>query len=357
MKSSNYNVIGLMSGTSLDGVDIAFCRISVDENNWKYEIIQAETIEYTNAWKQNLLHLENTDALTFQQTHIDYGCYLGRLIADFVVKYDIKADLVASHGHTVFHQPEKKLTVQVGEGAAIAAECKIPVVCDFRSLDVALGGQGAPLVPIGDRLLFSEYDFCLNLGGFANISYEQSNKRIAFDICSVNIVMNAICEKIGKVYDNNGDLARSGILNIDLLNELNRLSFYQLPSDTPKSLGKEWVVENILPLIKKYQLPEIDLLHTFCEHVALQISKTFQNKNKGKLLATGGGVYNVFLMERIKEHASVELVIPDKNTIEFKEALIFAFLGVLRIRNEINCLSSVTGAQKDSCGGAVYFYE
>lgn len=351
--SAHYSVIGLMSGTSLDGVDIAFCRFSNDKNRWTYEIVHGETIGYPDSWKKILLNLEKADALTFQQTHVDYGLYLGALVADFIKKYDLKPDFVSSHGHTIFHQPEKKLTVQIGAGSAIAAECNLPVVCDFRSLDVALGGQGAPLVPVGDKLLFSEFDFCLNLGGFANVSYQFNDQRIAFDISPVNIVMNAICAKLGKEYDNGGELARTGTIHESLLHELNELSFYNLPLDSPKSLGKEWVIKNIDPLLEKFNLSEADVLRTFCEHAAIQIAKALNNKPVGNLLVTGGGVYNTFLMEKIKKHVIHQLIIPGKDTIEFKEALIFAFLGVLRMRNEVNCLKTVTGAKHDNVGGVV----
>jgi len=343
-----------MSGTSLDGVDIAFCKFIIDKNKWTYEIVHGETIPYPSYWKQLFLSLENTDALTFAQAHVDYGRYLGKLTADFVKKYNLKADFVSSHGHTVFHQPENKLTVQIGAGSAIAAECNLPVVCDFRSLDVALGGQGAPLVPVGDKLLFSEFDFCLNLGGFANVSYQYNNERIAYDICPVNIVMNAVCAALGKEYDDGGEVARKGTVNVHLLDELNGLPFYNLPLDSPKSLGKEWIIKNINHLLEKYNLSESDVLRTFCEHIALQIAKVLNNKSQGNLLVTGGGVYNTFLIERMKKHLIHQLTIPDKKTIEFKEALIFAFLGVLRMRNEVNCLKSVTGAKRDNIGGAVY---
>lgn len=350
-----YNVIGLMSGTSLDGLDIAFCRFTVDNNNWQFEILNAETKPYSETWKEQLLALEKADANTFQKINFDYGYYLGRHVSDFMIKYGVKADFVASHGHTIFHQPDKKYTVQIGAGSAIASGCMMPVVCDFRSLDVALGGQGAPLVPIGDKLLFAEYDYCLNLGGFANISYENNGKRIAYDICPVNIVMNAICEKMGKPYDDGGKIARSGMVSKYLLNEFNQLGFYKLPADGPKSLGKEWVIENIDPIIGQYEIADNDLLCTFCEHIAMQVSKIISGKKNAKLLITGGGTYNEFLIERIKELTPVQIVIPEKKIIEFKEALIFAFLGVLRMREEINCLKSVTGARKDSSGGAIYF--
>ncbi len=356
LNPSTYNVIGLMSGTSLDGLDIAFCRFTVDKNNWNYEIVQAETKAYSSEWKERLLSLETADAAAFEQANAEYGFFLGRHVSDFMIKYGIKADFVASHGHTIFHQPDKRFTVQIGAGSAIASACQMPVVCDFRSLDVALGGQGAPLVPIGDQLLFAEYDYCLNLGGFANISYEHSGKRIAFDICPVNIVMNAICEKMGKPFDDKGEMARSGMLSKYMLNEFNQLPFYRIPVNTPKSLGKEWVIENVNPIIEQYEIENNDLLCTYCEHVAVQVARIVESPKTKKMLVTGGGVYNDFLMERIKELSSPELLIPDKKTIEFKEALIFAFLGVLRMRKEVNCLKSVTGARKDSCGGAVYMF-
>ncbi len=351
---THYSVIGVMSGTSLDGADIALCRFSIDSDKWAYDIVQAETISYPAHWKQILSNLEKTDALTFQQTHVDYGFYLGKLVSDFIKKYDLKPDFVSSHGHTIFHQPQKRLTVQIGAGSAIAAECGLPVVCDFRSLDVALGGQGAPLVPIGDKLLFSEFDFCLNLGGFANVSYEYNMERIAYDICPVNIVMNAVCEALGKEYDSEGELARHGFINDDLLQELNGLPFYKLPLDCPKSLGKEWVIKNVNNLLEKHNLKEIDVLRTFCEHIAVQTAKVLNNKFKGKILFTGGGAYNTFLIEIMKKHIIHQITIPDRKTIEFKEALIFAFLGVLRMRKEVNCLKSVTGAVYDNIGGAVY---
>ncbi len=351
---SAYNVIGLMSGTSLDGVDVAFCLFFVENNKWTYEIVHAETIPYSIEWKNRLVSLETASAIMFQQTNADYGFYLGGLVSEFIIRHGIKADFVSSHGHTIFHQPEKKITVQIGLGSAIAARCKLPVVCDFRSLDVALGGQGAPLVPIGDKLLFSEYDFCLNLGGFANVSYQYGGERIAYDICPVNIVMNPIAEQLGEPFDDKGEIAKSGMLSNYLLNEFNQIGFYKALPDSPKSLGKEWVIKNIDPILNSYELALNDLLRTFCEHIAFQIGKSLKSKPTGKLLVTGGGAYNSFLIECIQGHTSHELILPDKKTIEFKEALIFAFLGVLRIRGEINCLKSVTGANHDSSGGAIY---
>lgn len=355
--ADKYEVIGLMSGTSLDGLDIAHCIFTSDANSWKYEIIQAETIAYANDWKQRLSTAENLNAVSFQQLHVDYGFYLGQRVSDFIIKHGLTADFVSSHGHTVFHQPDKRLTVQIGNGSSISSKCKLPVVCDFRAMDVALAGQGAPLVPVGDRLLFPEYDFCLNLGGFANVSYEYKGRRIAYDICPVNIVMNALCEHIGKPYDEDGNIAKEGMVSHYLLTELNQFGFYKIAPNTPKSLGKEWVTEMVNPLLDQYEISEEDLLRTFCEHIAFQVAKSLNDKPKGKLLITGGGAYNSFLVQCIRQQVIHEAVIPDKKTIEFKEALIFAFLGVLRMRNEINCLKSVTGAFADSCCGAIHLYK
>jgi len=293
---------------------------------------------------------------------------------EFIQKYRLSPDFIASHGHTIFHQPENKITCQVGDGAAIASECGIPVVCDFRSLDVAMGGQGAPLVPIGDKFLFADYDYCLNLGGFANISFENKGNRIAFDICPVNIVLSKIAENFGKEYDENGALSAKGKINLILLNELNNIDYYR--NIYPKSLGKEWVLQYFYPIINVFNIPAEDKLCTICEHIALQIShqlasaslsnhsinrsvSKLENQNASannmKMLITGGGVYNSFLISRIKENCKVIIEIPEKKIIDFKEALIFAFLGVLRMKNQINCLSSVTGASNDNIGGAVYF--
>jgi anhydro-N-acetylmuramic acid kinase len=350
---SVYKVIGLMSGTSLDGLDIAFCTFKKENDNWSWEIPQAETYPYSTEWRERLVGLETADAETFQRTHAEYGHYLGGKVADFIIKYDVRPDFISSHGHTIFHQPEKRFTVQVGAGTAIAAKCNLPVVFDFRTLDVARGGQGAPLVPIGDKLLFAGYDFCLNLGGFANISYEHRGQRIAYDVCPVNIVMNRIAEKAGKPFDDGGEMARSGMMSHYLLNEMNQLGFYKGGLHAPRSLGKEWVTKNIDPLLVQYELDLPDLLHTFAEHIAMQVARSIADLPKGKMLLSGGGAYNTYLVERIRALSGHEIILPEKRTIEFREALIFAFLGVLRMRNEVNCLKSVTGATVDSCGGLI----
>ena len=347
-----YHVIGLMSGTSLDGVDLAYCVFTMQDKHWSYQIESAETIPYTEEWLSLLPSLMKADAYTYAKANSDLGCYFGRLIKAFVLKYKLEADFVASHGHTIFHQPMLGLTTQIGSGATIAATCGLPVVCDFRSTDVAHGGQGAPLVPVGDALLFGNFEFCLNLGGFSNVSYQAADQRIAYDICPVNTILNQLAKRAGMVYDRDGQMARTGSVDPILLEKLNTLEYYDLTP--PKSLGFEWSNSYIWPVINESQLSIPDLLKTFVEHVAIQLSNSLSDFNKGKILVTGGGAKNVFLIERLTVHTKHELIIPDEKIIDYKEALIFAFLGVLRIRGEKNCLSSVTGATVDSTGGAIY---
>ncbi len=349
---NEYKVIGLMSGTSLDGVDVAFCVFKKKSNKWSFEIVKAETFPYENYWIKKLKNLHSKDVLTFVKTHSEYGCFLGKLTSLFLSKHKLKPDFISSHGHTIFHQPDKYITFQIGDGAAIAANTGLPVVCDFRSLDVKLGGEGAPLVPVGDKNLFSEYDFCLNLGGFANVSLDKKGKRIAFDICPVNIILNELATELNKKFDDKGEIAASGTINKNLLTELNNLEFYKkLP---PKSLSKEWLEKFFIPVINDYQIPIKDKLRTITEHITMKVSASTSNTNSKKILITGGGVFNEFLITRIKAQTNHQIITPDDRIIKFKEALIFAFLGVLRMRNEVNCLSSVTGASKDNIGGVVY---
>jgi anhydro-N-acetylmuramic acid kinase len=351
-KPDSYNALGLMSGTSLDGVDLAYCNFTFQDGRWNYAILFAETLAYTTEWRSRLAGIENGSAYELTACDIEYGSLLGKLAKDFIRRHDLTPDFIASHGHTIFHRPSLGITLQIGRGSVIAAETSIPVICDFRSSDVALGGQGAPLVPAGDRLLFHEFDYCLNLGGFANISFEKGSERIAFDVCPVNIVLNRLSQANGKEYDENGSMARDGILNPALFESLNSLPFYSTPP--PKSLGKEWVLEECLPIIMRAGAPVHDALHTFVKHIAFQVSRALPLPGNRKLLITGGGAFNAFLVEQIIGMTGLPVIIPDPVTVNFKEALIFAFLGVLRLRGESNCLSSVTGAREDNTGGAVY---
>ena len=352
MFKQNYNVIGVMSGTSLDGVDLA--HISFTKNSdWNYEILETETVSYSEEWLNKLKLAVNFSEYQLEELNINYTHLLAEIINDFITKNTIEnLDAVCSHGHTILHKPNLGYTLQIGNLQIISELINQNVVCDFRVQDVELGGQGAPLVPIGDKLLFFEHDYCLNLGGFSNISFDTDGKRIAFDISPVNTVLNFYANVLGFPYDDKGTNSKSGKLNNDLLEKLNNISFYKLPY--PKSLGIEFVNEHIFPLIDSFEIPTVDKMKTFVEHIAIQISRVVDKENSS-LLITGGGVYNDFLIDCIRKHLSeTKIVIPDEKTIEFKEALIFAFLGVLKLRNEVNVLSTVTGASKNHSSGKIY---
>jgi anhydro-N-acetylmuramic acid kinase len=348
-----WNVVGLMSGTSLDGVDVVFVRIFKKEGKYDFELQASETIAYSKVWEHYLRNAFSASKEQIEKLDVSYGNYLGEVVNTFVEKYQISAiDFIASHGHTIFHKPNEGYTLQIGDGKTLSNKTGLKVICDFRTQDVDLGGQGAPLVPIGDQLLFSDFEYCLNLGGFANISFEKDKKRIAFDICPVNIVMNHYVKQLGFDYDNNGEIARSGKINYNLLEELNNLPFYSAP--IPKSLGFEFVTTTIFPIIQKYHLSTADILRTFIAHSVIQISNCLDNSNSSKVLITGGGAFNSFLISELKKATSCTIIIPSEEIIDNKEALIFALLGVLRSENKVNCLSSVTGAIKDHSSGKIF---
>ncbi len=353
MNTEKFKVLGVMSGTSLDGIDCAVVEFTRNNNQWYFNFILGETIPYSQAWQSKLstaIHLSDTD---LHLLNIEYTYFLAELLDHFIADNNLNdLDFISSHGHTVLHQPEKGITLQIGNLPIVTDMLSVPFVCDFRVQDVQLGGQGAPLVPIGDRLLFADYDYCLNLGGFSNISFEKNNERIAFDICPVNTLLNHFAKKLGNDFDESGKLAASGTINQDLLNELNNLSFYN--QQGPKSLGIEQVNAVYLPLIEKYQLSAQDHLATLTEHIAYQIASVLKNQ-KSKLLVTGGGAFNDHLINRLKFYASeTTVVLGSKELIEFKEAVIFAFLGVLRVTNTDNVLNSVTGASKNHCSGNIF---
>lgn len=352
MIKNEYKVIGVMSGTSLDGIDLAYITFTFD-SNWAFKIEIAETKAYDENWLTTLKNLVSYSLEDLQQIDGNYSLYLSKIIQDFIDTNKIEIiDAICSHGHTALHQPEKRITYQIGNREILAKQLNQKVVCDFRVQDVELGGQGAPLVPIGDKLLFSDYDFCLNLGGFANISTEIDKERIAYDICPVNIVLNNYVKQLGFDYDDEGRIASTGVVNLELLNELNSLQFYK--KTYPKSLGLEWVENEVFPIIKRYDLPIKDTLRAFVGHIAYQIAKEINKKESASVLVTGGGAFNLFLIDQIKKLTKNKIIIPSKEIIEYKEALIFGLLGVLKLRDETNCLSSVTGAKNNHSSGVIF---
>jgi len=362
MKNSDHNIsaIGLMSGTSCDGLDIAYCQFTLQSGKWTYAIVAADTIAYDEAFLAKLQAAPNMTGLALMNFDREFGTFCGKAVTAFLQQHKLPVpQVIGSHGHTIFHTPTSGLTYQLGSGASLYAACNIPVACDFRSIDVALGGQGAPLVPMGDRLLFSAYDYCLNLGGISNISFTKEDHTIAFDICPVNMALNYLANEAGMAYDEGGQLAASGQVDPTLLAAMHQLDFYRQAA--PKSLGKEWFDLHFLPLLQNNaSLGIASLMATCVEHMAEEMALIIKNNStktkQEQLLATGGGAFNTHLMDVFTEKLKdvCDVVVVDQKTIAFKEALIFALLGVLRCYGKNNVLSSATGSERDHCGGAIY---
>lgn len=350
---NTYRVTGLMSGSSMDGVDLACCNFTWDGQNWGYRILNAETLPYSNELLSKLEQACNWNREKIDELDLELGLHFAGLLNDFHQKWKLAPDYIASHGHTILHDPDRGITLQAGNGRIMAETTGITVINDFRSEDVAQGGQGAPLVPLGDRLLFSQYDGCLNLGGFANISCEDSEgDRIAYDLCPANMALNWVAALEGKTFDRNGEMARKGTVYKGLLTKMDQLDFYA--GKPPKSLGREWFLEHFLPIMQQSGLSPVDLMATALEHIAVQISTGINEAGIHSLLITGGGALNQTLLDRLKHYTTASLMIPEEQLIHYKEAIIFALLGLLKIRGEINCLASVTGGRQDISAGSIH---
>jgi anhydro-N-acetylmuramic acid kinase len=348
-KKTSIVVAGLMSGSSLDGVDVVFCSFNKSNGKWHYKILKAYTFPYDEFWigRLSTAHLlKGSDLIKLDR---DYGEFLGNLVKKYISTTGIQIQLISSHGHTVFHRPDKGYTLQIGNGSNIAAITGIPTVYDFRSIDIAKNGQGAPLVPFGDKEIFFEYDSCLNLGGFSNISTDVKGKRIAFDICPVNIVLNELAKIFGQEFDKNGTIGIHGSCDDQLLEKLNGIEYYK--RTIPKSLSREWYESDFLSILTKHSAKAEDKMATVYSHIVTQISNVVSSLKIKTMMVTGGGTFNSYLMRLLQKKLNIRITIPDNTTIKYKEALIFAFLGFLRLNRQINCLSSVTGADSDSvCG-------
>ena len=351
-----------MSGSSMDGLDIAHVQLDEVRGQWSYEILHADCIPYSEKWARDLKEAADVNVSDFLKLNTAYGRYLGERTNEFIAKHELghQVHFIASHGHTVFHEPAQHTTCQVGDGATIAAVTGLPVISDLRAMDVALGGQGAPIVPIGDRLLFGGYDYLLNIGGIANITVQQPGAGfIAFDVCPANQVLNALAEREGRVMDEGGTMASVGTLLPGVLDELNESDYYKI--QPPKSLSNDAAKDIVFPKLLETENNNYDLLHTATVHIAQQVAAAVKHYPHGKesatLLATGGGAFNTFLMVALQKALApynVTVVVPDAHVVKYKEALVMALIGTLRWREEVNVLSSVTGAGRDSVGGALW---
>ncbi len=352
-QNKSYKVLGIMSGTSFDGIDFCLSEFKFFNNKWAFKILASSTIEYSVEWKNKILNIEDAKGADLMQLHFEYGHFLGEKSTYFLETHEETVDLIASHGHTIFHQIDRGFTFQLGHGAAIAARSAIPTVSDFRSLDVALGGEGAPLVPFGDQELFSDYKCCVNIGGIANLSFQKGDQSIAYDLAPANMVLNYLYQKeFQGEFDLDGEKSKSGKIVPDLYNRLKALPYYAQIS--PKSIGKEWVFENVIPILDQHRASTVDKLYTFSKQLCFEIAQAIlENGLQNSVLITGGGAKNKFLMQLIKEEG---ITVKEVSTeiVDFKEALLFAFLGLNRYLGLENTLQSVTGASKNSCGGSVF---
>ncbi len=351
-----------MSGSSLDGLDIAYVQLDEVRGKWEYQILAAECVPYSEEWRNRLANATSATVPEFLELDTDYGKYLGNSVNAFMAKHslDHKVHFIASHGHTVYHSPSTATTGQIGNGAAIAAITGLPVINDLRATDMALGGQGAPIVPIGDRLLFGEYKYLLNIGGIANLTIqENSESAVAFDVCPANQILNELARRSGREMDENGAIASGGQLLEDLLTQLADHPYYT--TRAPKSLSNEMAMAIGAKLIRNASCKDADLLNTACHHIADQlvaaINQNGANEKSGQMLVTGGGAFNTYLLEVLRAKLSqsgIEVVVPEADVVKYKEALVMALIGTLRWREEVNVLSSVTGASRDSVSGALW---
>ncbi len=351
-----------MSGSSLDGLDIAYVQLEETRGAWAFQILNAACIPYPQEWKDNLSTADMLTAGPFLKLHTAYGHYIGEAVRTFMEEHDLdhKVHFIASHGHTIFHDPESHTAGQIGDGAAIAASTALPVISDLRAMDMALGGQGAPIVPIGDKMLFGDYNYWLNLGGIANISIKTDNGIVAFDLCPCNQLLDYYAQKKGLEYDNGGSMAAGGKVDAPLCEKMNEMPFYELPG--PKSLSNDFSKNEVIPIMEAADLSEEDALATAVCHITQQIVRNVKRYAgdepiAAKLLVTGGGAFNTHLIHELQPllaSLNITIEVPDEQVIQFKEALVMALLGALRWREEETVFSAVTGASKNSIGGALW---
>ncbi len=353
---TNYEIVGLMSGTSLDGLDIAHVLFEKNQDTWTFKVLHTDAKSYSDDLRKELENGPQLSKSERSKLDVKFGREMAMRVNAFIKKNNIdktKIDAIASHGHTVLHQPQNGFSLQIGSGEVLAKETGILVINDFRNGDIAVGGQGAPLVPIGDMKLFSaQADAFLNLGGFCNISFQnESNNWVAFDIAPCNLPLNRLSAFLEKSYDAGGEIARSGEVDFSFLEKLNHLPYFQ--KGYPKSLGTEWLESDFYPLIDVKKRPK-DNLRTIVEHIALQIAEVIKQNQLRSVFVTGGGAYNSYLLQRVEFHSEVKLIVPADEIIEYKEALIFAFLGALYLNSETSNVPSATGAREAVCLGVEY---
>lgn len=349
---TTYKIIGSMSGTSIDGIDLALIEFSV-ANDINYKFLASKTYKYSEDWVQKLRYNPTISAADLFKLDHEYAIYSAEVINKFIQEFDLNREeinCVAHHGHTYLHRPDLGYTFQLGCSPILSDLVQLDFITDFRKEDVALGGQGAPLVPIGDLYLFKEYDACINLGGFMNISFQEGNSRTAYDLGSFNYILNHLANKLGLEYDKEGSIARSSKADSSLLEKLTKLDYYQ--RELPKSIGAEYAEAYIIPLVDQFETTVA--ISTYTKHAALIVAKEVDNHSFKKILLSGGGAHNLYFIDLLQELTTAEIVVSNQELTDFKEALIFALLALLKREEKINVLSSVTGSNTDHSAGILY---
>lgn len=365
--------IGLMSGTSLDGVD----AVLVDFSKNHFKLIAHQFLPYSSALRLEILALQQPNYNELEQSHLisnKITLLYTQAITDIISKSKYKAQDISAigcHGQTIRHRPELGFTIQIMNAALLAENTGINVVHDFRSRDIAAGGQGAPLVPGFHQALFAHPQnnrVILNIGGIANITYLPSvGEIIGFDSGPGNMLMDAWAEQhIGTSYDANGDWASTGSVNQRLLTSLLAESFFKI--SPPKSTGRDLFNLQWLALILSAlpsDLKPQDIQRTLLELTALSIANAVRKhcKDTDELFVCGGGVLNCTLMERIK---ALLAPTPVKLTSELKlgqqldpqlvEASAFAWLAYQTMQRQTSNIISVTGAKFARILGSITYF-
>ncbi|MGB0167057.1 MAG: anhydro-N-acetylmuramic acid kinase [Luteibaculum sp.] len=345
-----WKALGIMSGSSLDGLDLALSEYTLNQEKWSFKILHRDSIELPDNLKELLKTSTSLSGEDLVLLDITYGKWIASQLGDFLADYP-KPDVVGLHGHTVFHKPDLGYSLQIGSADHVAASVSCPVVSNFRQKNIALGGQGAPLVPIGDFHLFNDFDACVNLGGICNTTLLNRQDLLAWDISACNQVFNFLAHEMGQAFDKDGVIALSGSLDEDLLQALNRLSYYDLKA--PKSIGNHWVKENFIPLVQRAKSSVPDKMHTVQRHLVDRICTELKSYGVKKALLTGGGAHNANFVQRLRDQGDIEFIVPEKQIVDFKEAIIFGFLALLRILCKENILSSYTNSKFNLSGGSI----
>lgn len=351
-EGEKYCGLGLMSGSSLDGLDVVEVCFELVESKWNFEILQSQTIPLPDLLKSRLRKSPDLSSEELILLDVDYGKWIAKQLNKMTFNAQHPPQFIALHGHTVFHEPKKGYSTQIGSGHHLAALTGITAITDFRQKNIALGGQGAPLVPFGDKYLFSGYDAYLNLGGICNASVIKEDKILAWDISACNQVFNHIAMQLGKAFDKDGVIAISGELKEDLLLDLEDLLYYK--EKAPKSLSNQWVKRYFLPIVDRSKHSLADKMHTAMEHIAMRICADLEEQKVEKVLVSGGGVYNNALWQYLNANKKIKFFKPSDQIIKYKEALIFAFLGLYKLYNKDNILSSYSGAKQNCSGGVIF---